>query len=256
MANKGKRGAGSEQQAAAESEPVVFELRNLTAKIDLMNDSFRGELINQVERLETAIENIKCDVLTELVKQGQELRSHVDAEVGRLESRIVKLEQRTVSRAPFDPDVSVVIAGLQEDTAEDLHRKVVHLLSRGLGCDTVPTAVERIDGRGRGPGLVKAEFNTVQEKIDILRRKQQLREHREYNRVFIRSARSHSDRIVERNFKTLLNDLPGGSQFYVAGNGVLRRRDTAPEQRGEKRRQSERSDQNPTGRYGANGGNK
>lgn len=35
---------------------------------------------------------------------------------------------------------------------------------------------------------------------------------------------SEDARLLELNFRTLLDELPAGKQFYVAGNGRVRRR--------------------------------
>ena len=37
--------------------------------------------------------------------------------------------------------------------------------------------------------------------------------------MFVQSAKSHTDRIMELNFKMFLRDLPVGKDLYVAGTG-------------------------------------
>lgn len=69
---------------------------------------------------------------------------------------------------------------------------------------------ERLQSRGSGPGVVRAEFASVREKVDILRGKHNLKSNTQFAKVFVRSAKSHTDRIMESNFKTLLRDLPTG----------------------------------------------
>ena len=195
-----------------------------------MSGKISKELNSKVDRLEATLQKSQNQLLSELAKQSKEIRAHMDLEIGRLEARIdtieVKLNADTkVSKARFDPDTSIIIAGLPEEDNEDIQHKVLQLISKGLGCETVPVATERMRAHGRTGGL--AEFSSVQEKITILRKKQQLREHQEFSRVYIRSAKSHTDRLIETNFKTLLKEFPGGSEFYVAGNGRLRRKEQA-----------------------------
>jgi hypothetical protein len=47
-----------------------------------------------------------------------------------------------------------------------------------------------------------------------------------FKRVFVQSAKSHTDRIMESKFKMLLRDLPVGKDLYVSGNGRLIKRVT------------------------------
>ena len=39
--------------------------------------------------------------------------------------------------------------------------------------------------------------------------------------VFIRSSQTHAERLIQLNFKTILNELPNGQKYYVTGNGRL-----------------------------------
>lgn len=234
----GEMSSKDKEKQDKESNTVAQELRKLTTRIEEMSGSIRGEFNSHVERLESAIQKSNSEVLSELAKQSQELRAHLDAEIGRLDARIDTLEEKIkepeVSKLRFDPDVSIVITGLPEDRSEDIQLKVLRLVSKGLGSEAVPVAVERMTSRGRGPGLVRAEFSSVYEKVALLRKKRQLRENQEYSSVYIRSAKSHTDRLIETNFKTLLREIPGGSEFYVAGNGRLLKRErplSGPESR-------------------------
>jgi hypothetical protein len=71
---------------------------------------------------------------------------------------------------------------------------------------------------------VKVQFESVKDKIDVLREKQHLSNSAEFSRVFIRSSKSHSERVMEQNFKTLLELLPFGKDYFITGNGKMIRR--------------------------------
>lgn len=97
----------------------------------------------------------------------------MDLEIGRLEARIDTLEIKInvdtkASKARFDPNVSIIILGLPEEEEEDIQMKVQQLVIKGLGSEAVPIAVERMRAYGRAPGVVKAEFRSVHEKVSIL----------------------------------------------------------------------------------------
>lgn len=42
-----------------------------------------------------------------------------------------------------------------------------------------------------------------------------------YTSVFLRGSKSHTDRILETNVRTLLNELPNGNQFRITSNGRI-----------------------------------
>ncbi|KAI8514103.1 hypothetical protein Bbelb_084270 [Branchiostoma belcheri] len=43
-----------------------------------------------------------------------------------------------------------------------------------------------------------------------------------YERVHLRSAKSHTDRLIELNFKVLLPEIPGGNDYFVPEVGESR----------------------------------
>ena len=75
------------------------------------------------------------------------------------------------------------------------------------------------------PGLVKIQFQNVEDKVRVLREKRALMNSSEFSNVFLRSSKSHSDRLAEQNLKTLLDLIPDGKAYQVTGNGRLVKRD-------------------------------
>lgn len=76
--------------------------------------------------------------------------------------------------------------------------------------------------RGGHLGAIKVEFASIQDKGGVLRRKQTLRTNEKFHNIHIRSAMSHTNHLIELNFRTLLNEIPSGKQFYITGNGRVR----------------------------------
>ncbi len=58
-------------------------------------------------------------------------------------------------------------------------------------------------------------------KIAILRLKQKLKDHPGYRNVYVRSAKSHTDWLIE--LKTLLREISTGRDFFITGSGRLMR---------------------------------
>ncbi|KAL7398372.1 hypothetical protein ABVT39_008682 [Epinephelus coioides] len=127
----------------------------------------------------------------------------------------------------FQSEVSIIIVGLPFVDGEIPLERGKSLLSEELRCDPVPEIinVERMSPRGRGPGVIKVEFRTQQEKVAVLHRKRSLRDNENLNRVFIHAAKSHAERLVNLNFRTLLTELPFGKEYFLTGSRRLVKRD-------------------------------
>ena len=59
--------------------------------------------------------------------------------------------------------------------------------------------------RGKNKGVLKIQLKTCEDKIDVLRKKSNLRNSVEFKKVYLHSSKSHTDRLIETNFKTLLH---------------------------------------------------
>ncbi len=69
------------------------------------------------------------------------------------------------------------------------------------------------------PGLVQIQFEKLADKVTVLREKKHLSNSQEFSRVFLRSSKSHTDRMIQLNFKTILDLIPGGDNFKLTNNG-------------------------------------
>ena len=105
---------------------------------------------------------------------------------------------------------------------EDIRKKMKEMINTHL---VLPNEhiinCERTQFRQNRPGVVKVEMASLEAKIRVLRAKSRLREVAWYKRTYICLAKSHSERVAERNFKTLLNELPYGKSFRVTGHGII-----------------------------------
>ena len=116
--------------------------------------------------------------------------------------------------------------GLQESVNEDVSAKIDGLLVNGLKITNItPKRVIRLKSRNEKPGVIKVEFDNKDQKIAVLSVKNKLKGHRAYTRVYIASCKTHTERLLELNMKTLLSELPNGNDFTFSGNGRLFKKD-------------------------------
>lgn len=206
---------------------VKSEIKELDASlVSKMNDKI-GQLKDSLVELVNANQT---EMKAELKKRFEEVYTNIDTEVGHLNARINQVEanfQEKIRRVEFDPEVSLIVSGLQFEEGENLMMKIKRLLTEGLQCDPVPTivAVERMLPKGRGPGVVKVEMESTQDKVAVLRLKRELKDNETYDNVYVRSAKSHTERLAELNFRALLGAIPAGNNFFIAANGRVVKRD-------------------------------
>ena len=125
------------------------------------------------------------------------------------------------SQDEFPVETTLVCYGLQESPREDIYEKSQELIDSGLGLPNMQVeGAKRLKGYNGKPGVVKITLPTLEAKISALRRKSNL-VNTAYRRVYIRSSQSHSDRLMQKNFQTLLKELPCGDMFRMTSAGKL-----------------------------------
>ena len=111
---------------------------------------------------------------------------------------------------------------LREHAGEKVVEQCQKLLSDGLGLRQIkPVRCTKLVSRNSKPGLVKMQFATKQDKINVLKNKGQLQSSTAYKHVYVHSAQTHEERMMRLNMQTLLKDLPHGDQYRFTGNGRL-----------------------------------
>ena len=95
---------------------------------------------------------------------------------------------------------------------KDLKMKINTLIKEGLQIQNLGTVnTERLAARYGKPGLIKAQLQSKNAKIQVLRSKKALLTTKDYKGVFLLGAKSHVERLIELNFKTILGEMPYGS---------------------------------------------
>ena len=91
---------------------------------------------------------------------------------------------------------------------------------------------------------MKFQFESVADKVKVLKEKAKLKQSPEFSRTYIRSSKSHTDRLIEMNFRTILGMIPGGDNMKITANGRLMDK-TERDRANEQRRQNQYPGQRP-----------
>ena len=71
-------------------------------------------------------------------------------------------------------------------------------------------------------GVVIADLRSLKDKQDLLYRKRYLCSHPVHSNVFIKSAKTHTEQVMDANFSIILNKMNNGKAYYVCDNGRIR----------------------------------
>ena len=78
-------------------------------------------------------------------------------------------------------------------------------MTKGLDLPGIePVAMIRLESRSEKPGLVKVEFTSVDDKVNVLRAKRKLRDRLSYRQESLAGCKSHTERLLELNMKAVL----------------------------------------------------
>ena len=173
--------------------------------------------------------NYPPDANMAIMNQLLELRldrieNNFQTQINILSDRMTHIEGKVDPK--FNPDKTLVIYGLvpmHGENKEILFSQVSRLISvLGPHVNATLTDVLRVSSRDpTKPGLVKAELQSEQQKISVLRAKTSLQRYPEYQRVWIRSSHNNTDRIMFSNFKQLLEKIPECKDLVVTSNGRI-----------------------------------
>ena len=170
-----------------------------------------------------------------------ETNDHVEREITRVGSRIDDLETRVhqteeaTARPEFDPEVSIIASNIPVSEDEDIMEIAQTLVREGLSIPetTIPVVrAMRLPARTQGsrpnnrPPLVKIEFRSLDEKKTALKAKPKLKNSADWSNVFIRTSKPHLERVVDMNFKTMLDMMPNGRDYKITGSGKIVKKDS------------------------------
>lgn len=209
----------SKMNAPANIENLLKELSN----------DLKSHIKSEIEQLKIHFEN-----------KFKEAMDYVDKEVGAVAQRLNSVEEKVnkidnfqMKSLEFDPVNTIIADNVpydENETIDILKDKVTRMIRRDLAVNVPIVRVLRMKegppkvtrfGMLKKPGLVKVQLNSVEDKVQILRQKQNIKNSPEFSKVFIRSSKPHAERLMEQNLRTILDLLPDGNEYFITGNGRL-----------------------------------
>jgi hypothetical protein len=204
--------------------------QSLQSLVESKLDKFKNDFIASIdEKFKAMRAGIDLDLAVHK-KNIDSLSQSVDSIIRRLE----KIEQ-SPSHTPInrssslnDPNLTVIATNVEEtdEPVLDVAREIIGLLDE----DVDVLSAGRLKGRYGKPGLVKIALPSLEEKKAILREKKRLKETEKYKTTFIRSSKSHTERLIELNARTILSEIPQGKMYSITANGRIVKKANGPQQ--------------------------
>ena len=119
-------------------------------------------------------------------------------------------------------NVSVAIYGLRncDDVIQTVNQLFYDINRSHVKCVSAIRTPHRPESDRLG--VVIAVLRSLKEKQDLLYRKRYLRSHPVHSNVFIKSAKTHTEQVMDANFSVVLNEMNNGKAYCVCDNVRIR----------------------------------
>ncbi len=219
---------------------LIMEVKDAFDEHKQMVSTQISELTSNFEdHVKEQIATMEANIKEEIKKSAEQLTNYVDLEVGRLTSQIEDVKTRVTTleqnnRPEFDPEVSIIMSKVPKQEGEDIQKIAEEIIHEGLRLPEVPVVrAMRLRQREHQPGrrpppppLVKVELPDLDTKKKVLKAKLRLGETaNEYSNVWLRSSKPHVERLIDLNFRTILDMIPGGDRMSVTNSGRIVKKD-------------------------------
>ena len=134
------------------------------------------------------------------------------------DDRIIKLETELASIKAE----GITTSTLRHEGGEDLMLRCKDVLNNGLGLRDIDIVNSKRVGVYDGkPGIVKMQLCTLNDKIKVQHSKGRLRDLERFRRVYIRSSKSHEERLLNQDTYELLKLHGKADEYTFTGSGKL-----------------------------------
>lgn len=233
--------------------------------IESMNDIKKGQSSMQ-KMFESKLDKMKTELMSSIDDKVKVLKSDIDLQWGQQQTKIEQLSnsvesvmnrltvvegvvaEGSISGAtnvnqtnqsyqnnqvnPLNNDeVTVIASGVPFEEGEDIlikAKQIVAEINTEISENDIVAAFRLKSRRQDRPGFVKIIATNVDTKRRILREKHKLRNSTNFKNIYLRSSKSHVERMFEINTRTLLKELPHGSSYRLTANGRIIKKTTEP----------------------------
>ena len=199
-------------------------MESIDAKVKSLRDEISLDMARESGRIDSLITTVQS--LQSRVNDLEDMQDK--GTLNAVQSEETTFRRRGQINPLNDPEITIITNGLPFAEGENILTKASALID-ALGVEVADnvlvTAAEHLPSKFRNkPGLVKISFGTVDEKVLVLRNKMGLKDSEEFKNVYLKSSKSHAERLIELNARAILRELPQGRSLRVDSNGRIKPR--------------------------------
>ena len=173
-----------ENNTLSDGEPSLREIQKqlqyVTKKIEEI-DRKQDSILDRVDKIEKLVDHHELDI-RQLNQEYSTLKHSIEGVKSKMQQE-------------FDPDVTLVVTNPPSDRINDYCWAVdlVHILG---GKEDMIVNTLRTQPRNGNRGILKIELRSTVDKVSILRNKPRLKNTKGFEKVFVRSSKSHMERLT------------------------------------------------------------
>lgn len=206
-------------------------IENIDTKVRALRDELSMDLSRESCRIDNVVKSIQSlQGRLDTVESSRTPDNRNDSNGTGNHSSV----RRSNGYNPDDPDVAITASGIPFTEGENLLQKaesLINALGEEVSFNVCVTKAARLPTRFHNrPALVKISFQNVDEKILVLRNKMNLKDSDNFKNVYLKSCKSHVERLIELNARAIIQQLPQGRSLRVDANGRIKQRVQREEQ--------------------------
>ena len=184
---------------------VSEQLKYLTTKVEGI-DRKQDRILARVEKMET------------LVGTHEKVIKEMNRDITTLKESFAEISSKV--QEEFNPEVTLVAINPPHETGNDYYWAVKLIQVLGGDREMIVNTL-RTPRRNGKSGILKVELRSTADKIMLLKNKTILKRTQGFERVFVRSSKTHLERLMDLNFRTVLAEIPQGTTYKITGNGRI-----------------------------------
>ena len=202
--------------------------RNMTDQMKHVHD--------QIHQLSSRLDDHKGHMVNQIKTLGDDLQNYVDMDVGRMVFRIEGAEAKvkTLEDKQGKTSTPMWLSSwlMSPIMKEKTHRRdQKESFTRALECrrslwfgpsDCPKERKDKVNKQQTGTPLITIELPDLETKIRVLTSKRRLADPEQWWRSWMRSSKkSHTERLIDLNFQTVLDMIPDGNTMPITGSGRI-----------------------------------
>lgn len=212
-------------------EKLMLSFSELDTKFDRFNDRL-NIIEDQFVSVNMAITDLtnKYNQLYDNTNKNNIALNKLHDKYEKIGNEINNMKPTKIADMEFPVSTSLVFSGVQEasehSSLDSLIGGVIRFGTRTADVKIIKT--KRMKSFNNNPGKVLVQVGSVEEKVSVLRNKRNLKDNSPFFRkVFVKSAQTKEERLIEQNTRALLRYIPGLPSLRLSASGMIVHNETS-----------------------------